>query len=117
MRVKRVYLLLIFIFSLFMTNIYNPQNKPPLLEYYNAPNIIILAEHNSNFQEIIPLDFSKTEIHLVGIEAQRDCVVEIFSIMTLLSILPILNEKVFGCREPRGLNGIVFWDRKRVLRN
>lgn len=117
MRIKRTYLLLIFVFSLFMTNVYYSQSKPPLLEVKNSQNIVILAEKNSNPQEILPLDLSKTDIHLVGTELQRDCVVEILTLLGVVLSIPIFKEKVLKAWEPRGFIGIVLWDRKRVLRN
>ena len=63
MRLKKILMLFIFIFSLMMTNLFNSHNKPPLLENRATQNIVILAENNSNPQEIIPLDLSLGDNH------------------------------------------------------
>ena len=43
MKIKRVYLLLIFIFSIFLTNLHSSTIKPSL-SYEKSPNIIILVD-------------------------------------------------------------------------
>ena len=105
MRLKKILMLFIFIFSLMMTNLFNSHNKPPLLENRATQNIVILAENNSNPQEIIPLDLSSGDNHNF---------IEI--VLTVLTIY-VVKEKFFRYRKERGLAGIILWDKKRVLRN
>lgn len=117
MKLRKIFLLLIFIFSIVLTNIFYSRNIPPLFEYKNRQNIVVLTDTNSNSQEIIPLEFSINDNHLV-IENSKDIIpVNIFGVISIVLMIIKTQEKNFKPRKERGLNGIIFWDRKRVLLN
>ena len=112
MRLKKILMLFIFIFSLMMTNLFNSHNKPPLLE-----NIVILAENNSNPQEIIPLDLSLGDNHNFIVDYYKDMIPLLIEMVLTVLTIYVVKEKFFRYRKERGLAGIILWDKKRVLRN
>lgn len=116
MRLKKVFLLLIFIFSIVLTNVFYSRSLPPLFEHRNSQNIIILAETASNSPEIVPFEISINEnTHIV--EQLKDVIPNFFGIVSIV-ILNIKNKKKsFNFKKERGLTGIIIWDRKRVLLN
>lgn len=118
MRLKRVSLLFVFIFSIMMTNLFYSHSKPPLLEYKNNHNIIILADNNnSNPQEIIALDFSTNDNGNFIVDYYKDMIPEFIGVISTVVLFYLVKEKFFKYREVRGLTGIILWDRNRVLRN
>lgn len=117
MRLKKVSLLFAFIFSIMMTSLFYSHSKPPLLEYKNNQNIIILADSNSNPQEIISLDFSTNDNSNFIVECYKDMIPEFIGVISTTVLLYLVKKKKFKYREIRGLTGIILWDRNRVLRN
>ena len=117
MRFKKVSLLLVFIFSIMMTNLFYSHNKPPLLEYKNNQNIIILADNNSNPQEIISLDFSTNDNSNFIVDYSKNMIPELIGVISTTIMVYLVKEKFYSYREVRGLTGIILWDRNRVLRN
>ncbi len=117
MRLKKILMLFIFIFSLMMTNLFNSHNKPPLLEHRATQNIVILAENNSNPQEIIPLDLSSGDNHNFIVDYYKDMIPLLIEMVLAILTIYVVKEKFFRYRKERGLAGIILWDKKRVLRN
>ena len=116
MRLKKILMLFIFIFSLMMTNLFNSHNKPPLLENRATQNIVILAENNSNPQEIIPLDLSGDNHNFI-VDYYKDMIPLLIEMVLTVLTIYVVKEKFFRYRKERGLAGIILWDKKRVLRN
>lgn len=116
MKLKKVSLLLIFIFSIVLTNIFYSRNLPPLFEHRNNQNIIILADTASNSPEIVPFEISINDnTHIV--EQLRDVIPNFIGVVSIV-MMSIKNEKKsFSFKKERGLTGIIIWDRKRVLLN
>ena len=108
MRLKKILMLFIFIFSLMMTNLFNSHNKQ---------NIVILAENNSNPQEIIPLDLSLGDNHNFIVDYYKDMIPLLIEMVLTVLTIYVVKEKFFRYRKERGLAGIILWDKKRVLRN
>lgn len=117
MRVKKILLLIIFIFSLMMTNLFYSHSKPPLLESKTTQNIIILADNNSNPQEIISLDLTSGDNNKFIVDYYKDVIPLLIEVLLTIATIYLVKEKFFRYRKERGLTGIILWDRKRVLRN
>lgn len=117
MRIKKFLLLLCFIVSLVVTNLFNSYNKPPLFEHKHNQNIIILADINSNFQEIIPVDFSTDDNAKYIIDYSKDVIPILITSIIIAAIIYLKERAFFRYREEKGLYGIILWDKKRVLRN
>lgn len=117
MRIRRVYLLLLFVFSLISTNIYYSHSKPPLLEK-NTSNIIILADNNSNSQEIITLNLDSNDNTFVN-NNYKDFIPIL--LIAFLSSTEMVKSKVrvrpYNFDKIKGLKGIVSWYPDRILRN
>lgn len=117
MKIKRVYLLLIFIFSIFLTNLHSSTIKPSL-SYEKSPNIIILVDGTKySTDNLIPLDLSDHDHSFITIDNYKDFNPLIIITAIVCVSLCLVERKKFKKREVKGLNSIVLWDQKRVLRN
>ncbi|STO31703.1 Uncharacterised protein [Fusobacterium necrogenes] len=117
MRTKKFLLLLVFILSLVLNNFFNFYSKPPLFEYKNSQNIIILADINSNSQEILPIQFTIDDSNKCVLDYSKNFIFALIIAIVAGASLYLKKKKFFRYRKERGLTGIIFWDRKRVLRN
>lgn len=116
MKIKKISILLIFVFSLILANLYASHSRPPLLEAKNTQNIVMLADNNSNAQEIISFDLGSRDVNGFIVEHSRELSLDVVTISVGIIAIFLLKEKVFRGREKRGLFGIVFWNRRRILR-
>ncbi len=118
MKIKRLYLLLIFLFSILITNLHYSDSRPPLVDKNTTRNLIILADNLEKPSEnLIPLDMSDTDHSFVVSDNYKD-IVPIF-LGLILSVLQLLrgSNRYILLKRVRGLYGIVFWDRKRIMLN
>ena len=72
MRIKRLYLLLIFVFSILMTNLHI-SNMKPSLTYEKTPNLITLVDNVRGSQvSLIALDLSDHDHSFVVSDIDKD---------------------------------------------
>lgn len=118
MKIKRVYLLLIFIFSILMTNLHYSDLKPPLVDKSTTNNILILADNVESVHEnLIAVDLPDYDHSFITSDNYKDFI-PIFVTVALVMVQLLKEEiKIPKISVTRGLYGIIFWDKKRILRN
>lgn len=115
MKIKRLYLLFIFVFSLLITNLYYSNIRPSLIEYKTNDNIVLVANN----------DFHNSEIISTNLTYQNDFIVEHhLSYEPIFIAAPVILVLIYTYRmksKPQYFKdifeyyGIIFRYRKRIL--
>lgn len=118
MKIRRLYLLLIFIFSILITNLHYSGSKPPLIDKVTSRNLVILADHIEGGNEnLIPPDMSDYDHSFVTNDNYKSFIT-VFMILTVAVSQLLKRANIcYKIDRIRGLYGIVFWDKKRIMLN
>lgn len=118
MRVRRLYLLLLFVFSILITNLHYSDLKPPLVDKSTTKNLIILADNvERGGENLIPLDLSENDHSFVMSDGHKSFI-PLLVFVTLVALkVEIKVTRYFKLERIRGLYGIVLWDKKRLMLN
>ena len=118
MRIRKIFLLLIFIFSLLIANLHYSKFSPPLLDKSVAKNLIILSEVKEEINaSAISFELSSDNSSYITSNNYKD-ILPIFTLILLINLKVLKIEPCFyKLRKYWGLYSILFWDKRRVLRN
>ena len=118
MRIKKIVMLLIFILSLLATNLHYSKFSPPLLDKTTTKNLIILSEVKEEINaSAISFELFSDNNSYITSNNYKD-ILPIFTLILLMNLRVLKIEPCFyKLRKYWGLYSILFWDKRRVLRN